>query len=546
MKKRRIMATITAMAIAVAGLIVPASEKNGINIDTSAAHIIGANGGLWLSQVKDTTDGIIKEGTTDLYNNPNDDVNVWPYALAIGDVVQLNIRIPDLGTDLANVQLNVAYDTNVFECIQWYRSGHESEQLMSNNPTNGIYNQDDIDMINGDSSFPKSDTVVKGYRKAELSLLNYTSPSDCKWPYAGDYIGNTEGVAGAQEGDANYKKTSQVTAYFTELDNDNLYKDLGLWDKDSEGNPTSMNYNKYSMISMNNPIQDTTNLIKRFNGNTVDLHARFRVKSTVDVSAGAVESVFAIVEAKFTDKNHNTVWTPDVLTVNPKICDSITGKLIKYDQNHTGYTDDAENFDSDTYIGIKGDAASSYWWSDNTTNSRWVKVDEDGNFTIRGILSNVKYSLKTNLWCELGETTSTKLTSNNNNWKIWLYGDVNYDGQISASDATQILKYLVGKPSEIYNYQQKTGEPYITQDLDDNDIKVVNKIDNIYGHDIVTPTTIKDDVVSVKSATQILLKCNNKSSLFKTAQRKLNLKFFTEWLGKNLADLPTEIQAICS
>ena len=98
------------------------------------------------------------------------------------------------------------------------------------------------------------------------------------------------------------------------------------------------------------------------------------------------------------------------------------------------------------------------------------------------------------VWCkndsfEVAATKFTTMTYDIGNWAIWLYGDVDNDGIIGASDATQILRCVVGKNSVLYG--KAAGDDVF-------DIADVNE----------------DGIVNVRDATQILKKAAGLASVF--------------------------------
>ena len=75
--------------------------------------------------------------------------------------------------------------------------------------------------------------------------------------------------------------------------------------------------------------------------------------------------------------------------------------------------------------------------------------------------------------------------------KLWLYGDVNYDGAANAKDATQIARYANGKGSLFTNgTPEENAERLMACDIN------------------------ADDAVNSKDATQIIRYANGKGSLF--------------------------------
>ena len=409
MKKNKLMAIFAAAAMAAVSFLTPIADDIGFSVPASAV----TSDGLWLSAPTDTPDPADK-GSADNTKYIN--------SLMPGDIVQLNLTVPDLETNLNGIQLKIKYDDSLVECVRWYQTGWERSKNEYISPTTGkkayLYTDDELANIEG--------------------LPPYTTP----WPAAGDYIGNGYGT-----GEANFKRTE-----FT----DGAYLTLV--------SPTG------------------ENAINAFNGNVVTLFARFKVKSAATIS----HPEFEIIEHVFDDTTDTDVWDPadDQIKTTATIAGVIKGKITPYD------------FDNNPPVTIEIETpATVNWYTVPGVPFAGPVTTTDGNFEFKGLTPGLTYRLKiTNVWCkndkyEVSGDKFKNMTYDIGNWAIWLYGDVDNDGNIGASDATQILRYVVGKNSLLYG----TG---IGDDI--YEIADVNE----------------DDIVNVRDATQILKKAAGLASVF--------------------------------
>ena len=402
MKKNRLLAIFAAATMAAVSVFTPIADNIGFSVPASAI----TSDGLWLSAPTDTPDPTDK-GSADNKQYIN--------SLMPGDIVQLNLTVPNLLTDLNGIQLKIKYDDSLVECVQWYQTGWERAKNEYISPTTGkkayFYTEDELTMIES-------------------------------WPAAGDHIANGFGT-----GEANFKRTELTDAAYLSL-----------------VSPTGIA-----------PIE-------AFNGQAVTLFARFKVKSTTTISFPE----FEIVEHVFDDTNDTDVWDPanDQIKATGTIAGVIKGKITPYD------------FDINPPVTIEIETPSTInWYTVPGVPTAGPVTTADGSFEFKGLTPGLTYRLKIdNVWCKNStyEVTGDKfknMTYDIGNWAIWLYGDIDQDGIIGASDATQILRYVVGKNSILYG----TG---IGDDI--FDIADVNE----------------DDVVNVRDATQILKKAAGLVSVF--------------------------------
>ena len=481
MKKRRIMATITAMAIAVAGLIVPASEKNGFNVKTSADF---KRGGIHLSEPIP-----INKLNIEKILDPNSDVAKFAKTIAVGDEIQLNIFIPDLTVDLASVQLEVQYDSKIFECTQWYRDGTEPSS----------------------SDFGGSETKeISGYTLADVKKME-----DNNWPYISTFGSDSDVSWTAnfkKQGDDDNKKRISVTA------------NLGTSSTDQVNVKA---FNGINSIQYELPAgQDEADRIEPDGKYTV-LVARFKVNSEIESATNFKTPIFSIKEHIFNSVPDDyglgeDMWNPDrYVEATCYITGRLTGQLTKCDSA----------FDSeDLYIHVGFDASVLAWYQNEGVPlpDEDILVDKDGKFTIRGILPGTECTLTVHTWCldatyTLSKFEMTTMVKDIGEWELWLYGDVNHDGYIAADDVTQVLKYIVGKPSVL------TG---------------ATKNDDVYKAANVTyekalGANDGDEVINVLDATQILRSIymwigndNTSKSVFTIHSNKFLYEAFEDHAGE--------------
>ena len=390
---------------------------------------IADNIGLSVPASAVTSDGLWLSAPTD-NPDPADKGNAantkYINSLQPGDEVQLNITIPDLASDLNSVQLKIKYNYAVDE---------------------NTLEESNVDLVECTRWYQtgweraKNEYIVNGqkrtlYTNDELSMIE-------RWPAAGDYIGNGVG----HTGEANFKKTEFTDAAY---------------------------------LTLTSPTGD--NAITAFNGQSVTLFARFKIKSVNSVS----DLNFKIVEHLFDDGTDTDIWDPaaNQITAKGTIAAAITGKIVPY------------NFDNNPAIEISIDAPGVVNWC-TIPNAPGVDpvITTDGTFEFKGLKPECKYTLKINdVWCkndsfEVAATKFTTMTYDIGNWAIWLYGDVDNDGIIGASDATQILRCVVGKNSVLYG--------------------------KVAGDDVFDIADVNEDgIVNVRDATQILKKAAGLASVF--------------------------------
>ena len=436
MKKRSILSLFVAIAIAVSCMIVPPGIGTGLDVVASAADITG--GGITLTKV----------GATDITATDETYMN----SLQVGSYVQLNITIPDLTHTLNGMQLRIYYNKNVFSVTQWYADA-----------------------------------------------------SHTTWPYAGDTLTGFIGYAGTDAG--------------------------------SNGVLSIASANNNQTITALNGSQQTLKAIFRVNNLTQETNFKFFIVleddfvETVTATGGTekiAHDVFTYDDRGYTFFSYRDDvtgtdqiinWIPDTgkKVITGKISRSVTAQLkdgengIDFDY----YSDEFEEHPLKITVYKAGNGYAElvndlYWLSGNELDDYLevitvADVAEDGSFVLTGI-ENGSYYLKLNCWGKFvvtnGSNTTLKdyypltisgsgslTTAINTPIQFWMFGDVDRGGTIGATDATAILKFIVGKTSSITS---ASSNEY--------------KIGNVY----------TEDNLNVRDATQILRKSAYLSSVFDT------------------------------
>ena len=288
------------------------------------------------------------------------------------------------------------------------------------------------------------------FTSAELNLIE-------TWPAAGDFIGNGHGT-----GDSNFRSTSD--------------DDITV-----EGDKISGNE---AYLVLTSPSAATG--IDAFAANSATIFARFEVSQQIDEIS---QPTFKIVQHLFDEFESAAadpdIWDPaaDQTTATVTIAGVISGTITGYD------------FDTNPALTVTiKSSAHIDWYTVPDVATAAPVVTTDGSFEFKGLTPGENYSLTVNAWCldnkkDISKTEFDDMTYDIGDWNLWLYGDVTHDGAIGAEDATQILRYIVGKPSVITS---TTCDEY--------------KIANV--------TVDTDTVVNVRDATQILRKACGKNSVF--------------------------------
>ena len=413
--------------MAVAGFIVPASERNGFNIETDAFY---TRGGIYLS--KPIT---INEPNLEKIIDPTSEENKYGKAVSVGDEVQLNIVIPDLGVDLQSVQLEVQYDSTVFKCTQWYQDGDES----------GLTEEEKVMVRSWPSISSFGSDMTEGWKS--------TFKKD------GDTDGTKRLVVTAGLGASGGEKV-KIKA-FSGI-NDKNYNPAG-----GTPDPTV-------------PAGDYIIFVARFtvlNSSTDYKKVQFDIKEHLFYS-------YDDDGGSGTDQ-----WDP---IHNPTSC-FITGKV----NGQLNLCESAYEKE-DLYIHVGFDAAVLSWYQNEgiPVPEDDIKVDKDGKFSIRGLIPGRDCTLTVHTWCiNDTKTISVSNMQQDLSWDLWLYGDVDHNGRIEATDVTQILRYIVGKNSE---FKKSTDAGY-DEETEANRLKVANVT---YETDIGLDDG--DNAVNVLDATQIL------------------------------------------
>ncbi len=486
MKKRRIMATITAVAMAVAGFIVPASERNVFNIETDAIYY---RGGIHLSKPLPITSANITK-----ILDPNSEEYKFATAVSVGDEIQMNIFVPDLGVDLSQVQLEVQYDSRVFQCTQWYRDGSEPSSLDFKN---------DVD-------------VIGGYTKDEVEMMEKNN-----WPTISTF---------GSDSDVSWLST------FKEAGDDENKKRLRISTTMGTAGSDPVVIKAFNGINSYKYEKPTTQTqVLEPDGDYSVLVAKFQVKEDVSDATRFITSLFQIKEHLFysvpTDfGSGEDQWDPDNNEAACYITGRIEGTLTKCS---SAYDKDRKE---DLYIHVGFDAAVLAWYENEgvPVPKDDIKVNDDGSFVIRGLLPGYPCTLTVHTWCLDDSYTLTDLSSmvyDDFEWELWLYGDVNHDGIIAADDVTQMLRYIVRKPSV---FKKSTDDDY-DQEEETNRLKAANVT-----YETGIGLNDNDKVVNVLDATQILrFVCgwigndNTSKSVFTIHSNKYLYEAYTDHAGED-------------
>ena len=476
MKKNRLLAVFTAASIAVANLFSPAYVDNGFNVQASAAGTVFNDGGLTLTQVTDDD--------TKVFRNDTDYINT----LKTGDDVQLNILIPNFEQDLFSITLRIAYDSSVFDVIEWlyYNDSSTSTYKVGNetiNPKNWTYGGNYfLGTRSGDTGFTNgviSVTPKDPLQTDNLLIKSFNTaafPTDTTW----DYFRDRAGVI--------FKTCSKDTA-------------------NNDGSDATTNYG----------------MVK--NKSYLWLKAIFRVKTSIneetnfsfkiinDATVAVDPSLLTGARSKTEfvyddDGNGNTVtdqeniWLPDLKNsvVSGTVATTVVRKIKGINFSATNLFKDSNGipqnwkvdtaaYDTPLTFEVLEPISNTYTLPDGF-EEQWVilpgaatptlyvhktdvvvKIASDGEtglVEIRGLKPNTTYQLKPNIWCLNEEeifltTTSTfnddksSSTSNDAYITVKLYGDVDGNGLINSTDATLILRYVVGKSVSEITYSNGTG-----------------------------------------------------------------------------------------
>ena len=444
MKKRRLLSVFAAFAVAAASIVVPADTGFGGNIQVSAAPVAQVEkGGLTLTKVGAADNDILV--SDDTYVN----------SLKPGDLVQLNILVPELSCDLINMDLKVSYDQSIFYVYQWYKRGNTDVEIKADDGRTVIANTSN-------------------------------------WPYPGPDFSGTDG-------DVNYDNGYLTLSCAGHPDESSASEDRQITAFNTVDSTTTDGATKYLPFTAIFKVKDTVSQISNFNFEII-------MKEPGVIPADGKDGT-SLDWADDGDEDDDTqwvsVWQPQETTattigrtVGGSVAKTITGRVTGYD-----FTDDANQID----LAAKPMQIQIYGTPSGTSVDPWygpvpetildtVTVDPtDGTFEIRGLEPSKQYTLKINAWCLEDEktiTTDSNMDQDLSDWNIWMYGDVNHSGTIDAGDATSVLKFIVGKTSAI-TYSNGAGNDQY-------------KSGNVFN----------SDAINARDATQILRKSVNLPSVY--------------------------------
>ena len=483
MKKRRILAAMTAFAVAAAAFIVPAQEtgENGINIQASADESRDNTGATIANTDIVTGGGIrVKEYEEDANLTEAQHLN----ALQRSEKFYVMIDIPDLGHDLNGLELDITYPKDKLDVDTWYAYDTSvTEYTTKNWPLVGYYGGPLVGgmvrSLNYDYYEPGDTTSghLKVVGEGTDNVTGYLAgtdprPTEPRIPIFGfnsgsQYWGATDPVDGHHYNEG-YDQDPAVQAW-TDITKEVTY------------NGVPDNYVQFvavMKVKANASLGDITIKINKH-----DFY-------TVDDTASIV---------------HYDWWDPAVDTVTLKVANSLTGKITKYDFG-------TSSNNTDLTVKLKSSANVSPVTGATITTGEpdleyTIKIGSDGTFTFKGLTPGVSYTLEVDAWCEIFNNKTSKnititdikidtgvATLDIGDVEIWLYGDVDHDGDIDSLDATQILRYIVGR-------------------VTNNDI--TSNTSNNYK---MAKVLVNDAELSARCATQILRKLVSQSSVFDDGQ----------------------------
>lgn len=444
MKKSKITSILAAAAIAFTSLFSPISNNTGFNIDSSAAPPtpVTDEGGVYIRKV-DTTKVTIPTSLTEGADyNKLDEVNL--NALKEKDLVMLEIVVPVLGADIFHFTLDVEYDKDYFKPIVWYK---------------------DKTSIS---------TATEEYKKYMASWPSISGPE-----------------VGGYDGFTSYNKngnTLSMTVSALQI-NPDTYNDPKTTAAEKAAMENKATISEYKTKEGSCDGYDYSHII----------YAVFMIKQATTAK-----------DAKIELTNHKFWYNPYV--------ENVTDFANPYDETADENLWDTAKADEATVsvlcyakgkvIGVDKATiflSSTNGWSLVTTYDPYDASDKDGaskgrgtstnpyqcEYEIRGIedkdLAN-EFAVDISEWCvfETVNTfslTGTALERTAADVKVWLYGDVDHNGEVGASDATLILRYVVGKSS-------------------------------ITGKNFTMANVITGDDLDARDATQILRKSVGLSSVF--------------------------------
>ncbi len=456
MKKRKIISIFAAVAIALSCIIVSPEMGRGFNVPVSAAAVVN-DGGITLTKVDAT----------------NIDTTDTPFvnSLKPGDNVQLNVRIPRLNTNLANMVLRIYYDIDLFTVTKWYAKTDDPE-----------HGQDKVAAANA-------------------------------WPAPRSIVSGTDG-------DVHYK-----TDYTPSV---------GVLSLACSGEPTSTPHENV-ITAFNDPAVDFVNLKATLKVNsTVSRPTDFKFfiiwEADMDPATNTFHDVFTDDGRGYTafeyapdgasdPADYEPVWEPANRLITGSITNIYTGKLTGIDFNAYSAELAAHPIHLTLYKKLGGDTSTT--WGEGPDTSRYVMVEDnipvtrdgtssDGKFEIRGLDAGTDYYIALNYWGKFTTTNNSvvtlsdkaKITTKGNaggnpvmnetgsTLTFWMFGDVDGNKVIGATDATLILKFIVGRTSVI-SYTDGVGN---------NQYTIANVFDT--------------DNLNARDATQILRKAASLASVF--------------------------------
>jgi hypothetical protein len=422
MKKRKVLSVFAAIALAVSCIILPPSVKTGFDVQAGAA----------------TYDNVINDGGISISNISRNSKDIaFAGELMEGDIVTLAIEIPALEINLEHFFLLINYNKDIFSLTKWYRNHDTSVTEKATTDEEGAAltssGWEDIWEVfsarNGASTYDRTN----GWIKAEIGASGNIYYSGLR-----DSGIDLEATFTVKSGlDANYNTLindlfeivlageDRTTAYF--FDEANNYVDsqdasghVDVWipaetaiDATIVEQEHIVSFTVYTCAptATTKALSNTDIVVYQRNadGSIKKDGAGEPIKDTIDLySVDSAEYNLGTIffTGTIEDALNNITTNPFEITINP-----VGGAAIDY-------ADKTFMFDLKQWCKYAKKVGSTYKYYNDYFDQTGITLSQNA--------------------------TTKVVSASPNNVYIWLYGDVDHNGEIAAVDATLILKYVVG------------------------------------------------------------------------------------------------------
>ena len=490
MKKRRILSMFAAAAIALSCIIIPKSDNTGFDVTASAAAYdnVKTDGGLSIKKIVRNGKEVPLTGGTERVMEE--------------DTITLGIDIPQVDIDVEHVVLNIKYNTDILDLTKWYKNHSSSDPeraATDGKPALSSTGWEDIWTVfsatNGSATYDRSHGWIRAEIGAQTGIL-YSGLKDTGLQLEATFTVNSS--LGDNYGDKELFELvltggEKTDIYF--MDQDDIYdvhdddaKHITVWKPAGNTTVTAKVTEKERIVSFTVYTTDPKATAPRAMTNRdIVVYKRDAAGKKLDPAEKDTIDLYGV------DKNDYDFDNP--------------GSSLEYNLGNVYFTQyitpgnierALENIDTNPFTVITNPTgepplvtgADHYFMLDL---KQWCKY---ANYTANGTnYSDIHYYdnfgfQKPIVITESGNTA----TANPNKIYLWLYGDVDHDGQIKATDATYILKYLVGM-----------AQTYIGNKNDPDEAKrIAREIADVTG----------DGEVNSRDATQILRKIVGLPSVF--------------------------------